>query len=375
MPQPPLLHQRRHHIEIERLPSGTGLLAALQHRDRPHAGWQGLDQQRRREGPEQPHLHHPHPFPGSPQPLGGGLGGLAGRTHQQHQPLRIGGAHVLIGAVAPATQGRKLFHRLHHQARHGRVGSIHRFATLEINVWVLGGAPQHRPGRVEGPLAVGRDRLLRHQGRQQAIGQRLHLLDFMGGAKSIEQVQKRQPPQQRGPHGDGSKIPRLLHRSRAENRATSRAASHHIAVVAKDREALGRQGPTRHLHHHRQALPRPAVEVGEHQQQTLRRRKCGCQGSGLQGSVHGPGRPALALKLHHARRRPPEIGPPLGAPAIGPFAHRRGRRDRVDGDHLMEAIGHPRYGFIAIDADGGIDADRATRAAGVIHGARRPPPG
>ena len=301
----PFLRQGRHHIEVEGFPRRARFLAALQHRDRPQAGRQGLHQQRRHQGPEQPHPQHPHPLPTSLQPGGGGLGGLAGRSHQHHQPLRIGGADVVVGAVTATRERRKALHRRHQQIRKGLIGPIHRFTALEIHIRVLGGAAQHRSAGVEGPGPVGLDRLRGNQGLEQGIGEGQHLLDLMGGAEAIEQMEQRQARLQGQGHGDGGEVARLLHRGRHEHRAAGGAAGHHITVVAENREALGRQGPARHLHHHRQPLPRPAEQVGEHQQQPLGGGEGGGEGARLEGAMHRSSRAALALQLHHARHGAP----------------------------------------------------------------------
>ena len=91
------------------------------------------------------------------------------------------------------------------------------------------------------------------------------------------------------------------------------------------------------------------VEVGEHQQQPLGGGEGGGEGPRLQRPVHDAGGAGLALHLHHLGHRAPEVGPALTGPAIGPLAHRRRRGDRVDRHHLVEAIGHPRHRFVAID--------------------------
>ena len=231
------------------------------------------------------------------------------------------------------------------------VEAVYRFARLEVDVWVLAGAADHRPIGAEGAGAVGTDLRSGHQLEQLAVAERLDLLDLVGGAKAIEHMQERQPAAQAEPGGNGGKVARLLHRRRAENPATAAAGGHHVAVIAKDRQALGRQGAGRHVQHRRGELPRQLVEVGDHQQQPLAGREGGGERPGLQGAMHRAGSARFALQLHHRRHGAPEVGPALCGPGISPLTHRRGRRDRVDGDHLIEAVGHPGHGLVAINRE------------------------
>ena len=231
------------------------------------------------------------------------------------------------------------------------VEAVYRFARLEVDIWVLAGAADHWPIGAEGAGAVGTDLRRGHQLEQLAVAERLDLLDLVGGAKAIEHMQERQPAAQAEPGGNGGKVAGLLHRRGAENPATAAAGGHHVAVVAKDRQALGRQRAGRHVQHCRGELPRQLVEVGDHQQQPLAGREGGGERPGLQGAMHGAGGPRFALQLHHRRHAAPEVGPALRGPGISPLTHRRGRRDRVDGDHLIEAVGHPGHGLVAINRE------------------------
>ena len=45
----------------------------------------------------------------------------------------------------------------------------------------------------------------------------------------------------------------------------------------------------------------------------------------------------------------PEVLHPAGRPGVGPFAHRRGRRDRIDGDDFVQRVSDPRDRLIRIE--------------------------
>ena len=318
----PGLGQGRHHLEVERFTHRTGLLATIEHGDGADAGWQRRHEQGRRKRAKQAHLEQPHPFTGRLEQLQGLRGGLAAGAHQHQHPLSVGGPHVLIGLISAAGEGGKGRHRLLHLGREGLDEAVHRFPALEVGVRVLGGAAQHRMLRAQGPAAMLLDPLDRQQLLQHRIGDRRHLLDFVGGAEAVEHVHGGQAPVEAGPGGDGGEVAGLLHRGGTEHGTARTPHRHHIAVIAEDRQPLGRQRPGGHLQHHRRQLPRPLVEVGDHQQQPLAGGEGGGQRSHLQRPMHSAGSTAFTLQLHHRRHRAPEVGTPLGAPGVGPFPHR-----------------------------------------------------
>ena len=67
--------------------------------------------------------------------------------------------------------------------------------------------------------------------------------------------------------------------------------------------------------------------------------------------MHRAGRASLRLHLDHFRDVPPEVDAPLLGPLVGELAHRRGRRDRVDGDDFRKAVRHARRGFVSVESD------------------------
>src|SRR6266581_1591938 len=58
---------------------------------------------------------------------------------------------------------------------------------------------------------------------------------------------------------------------------------------------------------------------------------------------------AFALQFDHVGYGAPDVLLALGAPLVGPFAHRRGRRNRINGNHFVEAIGNGSSGFISVE--------------------------
>jgi hypothetical protein len=83
------------------------------------------------------------------------------------------------------------------------------------------------------------------------------------------------------------------------------------------------------------------VHVRDHQQQALRRRERRRQRAGLQAPCTAPAAPPSDCISTTSGRRP-RGWRALRGPFVGELAHRRGRRDRVDGDDFREAVRHAR---------------------------------
>jgi len=85
----------------------------------------------------------------------------------------------------------------------------------------------------------------------------------------------------------------------------------------------------------RNVLSGDLVQIGNHGQEALRGGEGRGQCAGLQGAVDRTGGPAFQLHLRNLRNGSPEIRMLLRRPLIGPLAHRRGGRNRIDGDYLV----------------------------------------
>ena len=100
--------------------------------------------------------------------------------------------------------------------------------------------------------------------------------------------------------------------------------------------------------------------------------------AGLQRSVDRAGGTALGLHLDHLRHLAPQIGLLFHRPRVRQLAHRRGRRDRVDGDDLVGSVGDRGRGLVAVHRDrgcvwhGSVPPPQRQTIAG--HTAATPPP-
>jgi len=183
------------------------------------------------------------------------------------------------------------------------------------------------------------------------IGKNTDLLDFVGGPEPVKKMEERNAGLQRRSLCDQREVESFLNGIGRKQRVTGLANGHHVRMIPKDRKSLGGQRTCGNMDHHRCKFAGDLVHIRDHQEKPLRRRKGRRQGPALKRSVNRSRRAAFALHLHDRRDRPPDILLPLGGPLIGPLAHRRGRRDRVDRDALVHAERDIRDGFPRVHGD------------------------
>ena len=317
-----VLGQHRHDVLIERLARAAGLLAAIENRNRLHGRGQRGQECLAVEGPVQAHLHHANLFALAHERVHGFLGGLGARTHQHDHALCVLRAVVVEEAIAAACQlGKTIHHRLH-DAGNGRVERRAGLARLEEHVGILCRAANERAIRRKSVLAEGDQVLVVHQGAKRLVADGLNLAYLVRGAEAVEEMDEGNARLERGDLRHGGKIRHFLHGVRGQHRPSGRAAGHHVAVIAEDRERVRGQSAGRNVHRSRGQLTGNLEHVGNHQQQALRGRKRGAKGPCLQRAVQGAGRAAFTLHLFHDGQCAPDVFLPLREPLIGPLGHR-----------------------------------------------------
>ena len=175
-----------------------------------------------------------------------------------------------------------------------------------------------------------------------------NLAHLVGGAEAVEEVDEGHAALQSGRVADGRHVRGFLRGGAAQHGKARGAAGHHIAVVAENGKTLGRKGSGRNVEDAGYQLARNLVHVRDHQQQALGGREGGGQRARLQSTVHGACRSGLALHLHDAGDRSPEVLAVHGRPGLCRFTHRRGRGDGVDRGHFRTTVRHGGYGLIGI---------------------------
>ena len=273
------------------------------------------------------------------------------RPHQDHHASRVRGAHIIEQVVVASGLDGEAIHHILHNGRTRQIVGVARLPRLEKYIRILCRAAQNWTVRTEGALAMSGNIFLFQQCQDGLVRDCLGLVDFVRGAKSVKEVEERDARLQRGQVGDQRHIAGLLHRIGRQHGIAGGAAGHHIRVVAKNRERMGRDGARRYMNHIRRQFARNFVHVGDHQQQPLRRRKCGAERACLQRSVHGARSSAFTLQFGDDGDRAPDVTAPFFLPLIGPLAHGGRGCNRINGDDFRQAISDRCRGFVSIQND------------------------
>ena len=326
--------QRGENVEVQRFERRTGLLRAVEHHDRSSARGKRRQQRTSREGAEQPDHGHADALVLPAQFVDGLACGAGAGAHQHDHPIGIRRAEVVDEVVVAAGQVTQLVHRRLHCARHSVVERIARFAGLEEDVGVLGAATQHRSIGVEPSGSVGGDCGGIDHGREVVGRRHLDRGDLVTGAEAVEEVEERNSGIERRGVCNRGEVGGFLHAAGAQHREARGAGRHHVAVIAEDAERVGGDRPRGHVDHGRRQLAGDLEHVRQHQQQTLAGSEGRTERTPGDGTVQRARSTRLALHLDHLGDCAPQVGPPLCAPVVGEFAHRRCRCDRVDRDYF-----------------------------------------
>ncbi len=276
--------------------------------------------------------------------------GLGAGADDDRHALGLGVAVIVKQMVLPASQAGECVHLRLHDSRQTGIERVHRLAALEIHVRVLRRPAHDGPVGVQAALAVFADSLLGDHGADVFVVDQLQLVDLMGGAEAVEEMDERNPGVQGRRLGQQSHVVGLLHRAGGKLGEAGLAHGGHVGMVAEDRQTLRGQRTRRHVDHRRGQLAGDLVQIGDHQQQPLRGRERGRQRAGLQRAMHSAGGPALALHLDDQGHVAPYIGLAFRRPLVGQLGHGRGRRDRVNGAHFIDAVGDIRHALVAFQS-------------------------
>ncbi len=343
------LREARQHVLVERLAVGAGFLGAVEHADGLGGRRQGREEVLQRERAVEAHHDGPDLFALLLQFLDRFQRGFGAGAHQHDDALGVGRADVVKGLVVTSRQLAELFHGRGDDVRAGLVELVDGLAPLEIDVGVLGGAPDEGLFGIERARPVVGDQLVADHGADDLVGDHFHLADLVGGAEAVEEMQEGHARLEGGGLGDQGRIHDFLDAVGGEHGPADLTAGHDILVVAENREGGGGDGPGGDMEDGRGQFPGDLVHVGDHQQEALRGGEGGGEGAGLQRAVHGAGGPAFGLQFGDGRHGAPEVGAAFGCPLVGPFAHVRGRRDGINRSDFVGLEGDVGGGFVAVN--------------------------
>ena len=309
------------HVLIQGLAHGAGLLGAVQNGDFLARGGNGVQEAAGVEGTVQVDVHKTDFFALGSQIIDSLLGGLGGGAHEDNDPLGVRRAVVVKEVVIPARQLVDLLHVPLHGVGDGGDLPVAGLPALEKDVRVDGSPSGSGVLGVQGASPEGAQSLHVHQRPQVLVVQGLDLLNLVGGAEAVEEVEEGHPAVNGRQMGHGPQVHDLLGRGGRQQGEAGGPHAHDVGVVAEDAEGVGGEGPGGDVEHAGEHLPRDFVHVGNHEEQALGGGVGGGQGPGLEGAVDGPRRAALGLHLHHLGGLAEEVLLPVGGPLVHVLRH------------------------------------------------------
>ena len=174
------------------------------------------------------------------------------------------------------------------------------------------------------------------------------LLDFVGGAEAVEEVQEGNAALDGCQVGNRAQVHDFLDVAFGQHCETGLSACHDVGMVAEDVQRMGCQGTRAHVEDGGHALCCDLVHVGDHQQQALGCGVGGGQRAGGQRAVYSTRGTALALHLADLDGRAEDVLLALGRPLVHEVSHGAGGSDRIDAGNLGERIRHVGRSVVAV---------------------------
>ena len=175
----------------ERLTDGTGFLGAVEHSNFLDAGGDHAQEVFNGEWPVKAHNHHTHFFAMTIQVFGNFSGSLRAGAHDHDHAVCVGSAVIFHDLVFAAGQVCKAFHFLFNDANALVIVAVNRLTTLEVHIGVLGRTADYGGIRGQGALAMRNDHIFIHNGAQIFVGKTFDLVDLVGGAEAVKEMDKR----------------------------------------------------------------------------------------------------------------------------------------------------------------------------------------
>ena len=189
-----------------------------------------------------------------------------------------------------------------------QVERVRRLPRLEEHVRVLGRYLGATGCSGESARArCARTRRSSISARRSVVVERLDLVDLVRGAEPVEEVQEWDPRLERRGVGDEREVLGFLHRRGAEHREAGRPRSHHVAVIAEDRQRVGRHGAGRDVHHERRQLTCDLEHVGIISSSPCEAVKVVRARPTWSAPCSAPAAPALALHLDDVGHGAPQV--------------------------------------------------------------------
>ena len=325
-------------ILVQGFAGSTRLLGAIQHGDGLDGGGQGVQQVLHGERAVEVDIHIANLLALRAQIVDGFGGGFCHAAHADENILGLRIAIVVDAVIFAAGQLAHLAHVLLHDLGQSIVVGIHGLAALEVSVGVQTGGAQQRTLGVQAALAEFLEFVIVDELCQVAKVQNINFLNFVGGAKAVEEMQEGNMALDGGQVGDSADVHALLHIGGSQQRKTGLAAGHDVGVLGEDGDIIGSHVAGGGVDDGGLQLARDSVHGGDHQHHALAGRVAGAQAAGVQCAVHGGDRTSLALHLDQLDRLTEDVLHSAGSPGVNVVGHRAGRGDGIDGCNFGKRI-------------------------------------
>ncbi len=273
---------------------------------------------------------------------------VAEGAHADDDAGRVLGAVVVEQVIVGAELLVHLVHVVFDHVRQRVVSLVAGLAVLEEDVAVLVRAARVRVLRVEGVVAERLDGVHVAQLSEVVVVPNGDLLNLVGGAEAVKEVDERHAALDGGEVRDGREVHDLLDAALGEHGEAGLTAGHDVGVVAEDVQGMARHGTGGDMEHRRQALARDLVHVGDHEQQALRRGVRRGQSASAKRAVDGTGGASLGLHLDNLNGGAEDVLLASSCPLVDIVGHGAGRGDRVNARHLSKRIRHVRRGVVTV---------------------------
>ena len=337
-------------VEVERI-VGAGLFRAVENGYALDRGGNGGDEILHRERTIEVNLDETDLLAFLNERFDGLVERIATGAHRDDDVLGIGGADVIVKLVRAARELGELVHVLLDDGGRGDIVLLAALAALEVDVGVLRRTAHRRMLGIESALAEIFDILLVDHLADLIHRNLVDLLDFVGRAEAVEEVEERNLGLERRGVGDHRHIVGFLNGVGAEHREAGLTAGHNVAVVTENAETLASERAGGNVEDRRSELTGDLVHVGDHEEQALRRRKGRRQRAGRQRTVHGTGGAAFGFHFDDRGNRAPDVRLRERGELIARLGHGRGRGDRIDRGHFGARERDLGGGGIAVNHD------------------------
>ena len=264
-----LLLEGSYYVEVERLAEGSGLLGSVEDGDLLYGRRDSRCECGGYERSVQSYLNQADLSALLCEVVDGLLDGVAYGAHGYDDFLSVGSAVVVEQLVICADLLVHLVHVLGDYIGDIVVVGVASLASLEEDIRVLRSAVEHGLLRIERSVAERLDSVHVYHTLEGLVVPLLDLLDLVGGAEAVEEVQERNSALDSGQVCNCAEVHNFLGVSGAEHSVAGLATCVDIAVVAEDGQRVGSDCSCGNVDYGRQKLACDLVHIRYHQQQTL----------------------------------------------------------------------------------------------------------